>query len=126
MDKVGMGFRLPRLLRGDIRDFNRASAEAALDFAEAQVFAPERNDFDFAMNRHILPALGIRYWHSKSNGPRLSDSQSWGEMIAKLTLAGVLTPEDARALAGTKVLSQELHPGRCQPSLIRLRRQTPS
>lgn len=108
MDKVGMGFRLPRLLRGDIRDFNRASAEAALDFAESQVFVPERNDFDFAMNRHFLSTLGIRYWRFKSNGPRLSDSQSWGEMIAKLTVAGILTPEDGRALAGTKVLSQEL------------------
>jgi len=108
MDKVGMGFRLPRLLRGDIRDFNRASAEAALDFAESQVFGPERNDFDFAMNRHVLPALGIHHWQFKSNGPRLSDSQSWGDMIVKLTVAGILTPEDARALTGTKVLSQEL------------------
>lgn len=108
MDKVGMGFRLPRLLRGDIRDFNRASAEAALDFAESQVFVPERNDFDFAMNRFILPLLGIRYWRFKSNGPRLSDSQTWGDMITKLTLAGILTPADARELAGKKVLSHEL------------------
>jgi len=84
------------------------SAEAALDFAESQVFGPERNDFDFSMNRHVLPALGIHHWQFKSNGPRLSDSQSWGDMIIKLTTAGILTPEDARALTGTKVLSQEL------------------
>lgn len=108
MDKVGMGFRLPRLLRGDIRDFNRASAEAALDFAESQVFVPERNDFDFAMNRFILPCFGIKYWTFKSNGPRLSDAQSWGEMITKLTTAGILTPEDARELTGKKVLASEL------------------
>ena len=108
MDKVGMGFRLPRLLRGDIRDFNRASAEAALDFAESQVFVPERNDFDFAMNRFILPCFGIRYWTFKSNGPRLSDAQSWGEMIAKLTNVGILTPADARELVSKKVLASEL------------------
>lgn len=108
MDKVGMGFRLPRLLRGDIRDFNRASAEAALDFAESQVFVPERNDFDFVMNRFILPSLGIRYWSFRSNGPRLSDAQSWGDMIAKLVNAGILTPADARELTSKKVLSQEL------------------
>lgn len=108
MDKVGMGFRLPRLLRGDIRDFNRASAEAALDFAESQVFVPERNDFDFIMNRFILPVLGIRYWTFKSNGPRLSDAQSWGDMIVKLANAGILTPADARELTSKKVLAQEL------------------
>ena len=66
MDKVGMSFRLPRMLRGDIRDFNRATADAALEFAEMQVFVPEREDFDFVMNRVILPKLGIRFWTFKS------------------------------------------------------------
>lgn len=108
MDKVGMGFRLPRLLRGDIRDFNRASAEAALDFAESQVFHPERNEFDFTMNRFLLSVLGIKYWRFKSLGPRLSDAKSWGEMIVALTVAGILTPQDAREIAGKKVLSHEL------------------
>lgn len=108
MDKVGMGFRLPRMLRGDVRDFNRSTAEAALDFAESQVFNPERNDFDFLVNRFVLPEISITLWKFKSNGPRLSDSQSWGEMIAKLTVAGVLTPADAREIAGQKVLSNEL------------------
>lgn len=108
MDKVGMSFRIPRLLRGDIRDFNRASAEAALDFAESQVFHPERNEFDFLMNRFVLPVLGIRYWRFKSLGPRLSDAKSWGDMIVALTTAGILTPQDAREIAGKKVLSHEL------------------
>jgi PBSX family phage portal protein len=84
------------------------SAEAALDFAESQVFVPERNDFDFTMNRFILASFGIRYWRFKSNGPRLSDAQSWGEMIVKLTNAGVLVPADARELTSKKVLAQEL------------------
>lgn len=108
MDKVGMGFRLPRLLRGDIRDFNRASAQAALEYAESQVFVPERNDFDFFVNRFILPALGILHWRFKSLGPRLSDSEDWGKMIALLTTAGILVPADARELASKKVLSTDL------------------
>ncbi|MFI5300994.1 MAG: phage portal protein, partial [Polyangiales bacterium] len=40
IDKVGSAFRLPRLLRGDSRDFNRSVAEAQLRFAEDQVFQP--------------------------------------------------------------------------------------
>lgn len=108
MDKVGMGFRLPRLLRGDIRDFNRASAQSALEYAESQVFVPERNEFDFIINRFILPILGIKHWRFKSLGPRLSDSEDWGNMITKLTTAGILTPADAREIAGKKVLSHDL------------------
>src|SRR5690606_9647023 len=38
IDKVGGAFRLPRLLRGESKDFNRATAESALRFAEDQVF----------------------------------------------------------------------------------------
>jgi PBSX family phage portal protein len=43
IDKVGSAFRLPRLLRGDSRDFNRSVEDAQLRFAEDQVFQPERD-----------------------------------------------------------------------------------
>lgn len=108
MDKVGMMFRMPRLLRGDIRDFNRASAQSALIFAESQVFLPERIDFDFGINHFVLAELGIRLWKFKSNGPRLSDAEDWGDMITKLTTGGVLTPADARELVGKLVLMRDL------------------
>jgi hypothetical protein len=45
IDKVGSAFRLPKLLRGESKDFNRATAESALRFAEDQVFQPERDEF---------------------------------------------------------------------------------
>lgn len=108
MDKVGMSFRMPRLLRGDIRDFNRSSAQAALVFAESQVFLPMRNEFDFGMNHFILPALDVKTLSFKSNGPQLSDAEDWGDMIAKLTVAGILTPADARDLASKLVLNRDL------------------
>lgn len=107
MDKVGMAFRLPRLLRGDIRDFNRASAEAALEFAEQQVFQPEREEFDFMVNRRLLPELGVRFWKFKSNAPSLRDPMSLAEVIAKLVTANVLTPEEARELT-EMVFNREL------------------
>lgn len=107
LDKVGMSFRLPRMLRGDIRDFNRATADAALEFAEMQVFSPEREEFDFVMNRKILPTLGIRFWRFKSNSPKLTDPVEHGKMIGDLTKEGVLTPGEAREEA-EKVLNREL------------------
>lgn len=99
IDKVGMGFRLPRMLRGDIRDFNRATADAALGFAESQVFAPERHDFDWMINREILPALKIKYWRFVSNSPSTRDPFDLGEIVASFVTASILTPEEGRELA---------------------------
>jgi PBSX family phage portal protein len=99
IDKIGMSFRLPRLLRGDIRDFNRGTAEAALEFAEMQVFAPEREDFDWFINRKIIAELGIRYWEFRSNSPNVTNPIDLAEMISQLVREAILTPEEARELA---------------------------
>ena len=98
MDKIGMAFRLPRLLRGDVRDFNRATADASLDFAEQQVFSPEREEFDFMLNRRVLAAMGIRFWSFKSNSPSVKDPEALATMIKDLVVANVLTPGEARDL----------------------------
>lgn len=98
IDKVGQSFRLPRLLRGDIRDFNRSTALAAIQFTEMQVFGPEREEFDFVINRKILAAMGIRFWRFKSQSPVTRDPQAVAEVIKNLANAGVLTPEEGREL----------------------------
>jgi PBSX family phage portal protein len=100
IDKVGSAFRLPRLLRGDTRDFNRATADAALRFAEDQVFQPERDEFDYQMNRRLLPEMGIRFWRFRSQTPATRDPERMSVMVEKLVRVGVLTPEEGRVLAG--------------------------
>jgi len=100
IDKVGASFRMPRLLRGDIRDFNRSTALAALHFAEEQVFQPERQEFDFIVNRKLLSAMGIRFWKFVSNAPVTRDPQVMAEIVKNLVTANVLTPEEGRRLAG--------------------------
>jgi PBSX family phage portal protein len=107
-DKVGMAFRLPRLLRGDVRDFNRATADAALEFAEAQVFGPERVEFDFQINRVVLGSLGVRFWTFHSNAVQVRDPKVLAEIIGSLTANNVLVPNDARALAGELVFNRKL------------------
>ncbi len=100
IDKVGQSFRLPRMLRGDIRDFNRSTADAALVFAEMQVFEPERQEFDFILNRKILSMIGIRFWRLVSLAPIMRDPSAMSDIIKNLMNANVLTPEEARELAG--------------------------
>lgn len=99
IDKVGGAFRLPRLLRGDSRDFNRAVADAQLRFAEDQVFQPERDEFDYLINRKLLADMGIRFWRFRSQTPVTRDPERMTDMVEKLVRVGVLTPEEGRGLA---------------------------
>lgn len=98
-DKLGQAFRLPRLLRGDVRDFNRSTAAASLDFAELQVFGPQRQQFDWVMNKLILPALGIKFHTFKSNAPTIREPEALSLMIKDLVTASVITPGEGRDLA---------------------------
>jgi PBSX family phage portal protein len=60
------------------------TAAAALDFAERQVFEPERMSFDYLINRWVLPDLGIKHWEFKSNSPAQRDPESLAKMIHDL------------------------------------------
>jgi PBSX family phage portal protein len=100
IDKVGQSFRLPRMLRGDIRDFNRSTADAALTFAEVQVFEPERQEFDFVINRQILNTIGICFWRFVSLAPVIRDPVAMSEIIKNLSNANVIVPAEGRELAG--------------------------
>jgi PBSX family phage portal protein len=106
-DKVGQSFRLPRLLRGDVRDFNRSTAEASIDFAEVQVFGPIRQEFDWRINKRILAEMGVKYHNFRSNAPAVRDPAALSLIIERLVKANVLTPEEARTLS-TGVFNHEL------------------
>ncbi len=100
IDKVGSSFRLPQLLRGDSKDFNRSVADAQLRFAEDQVFQPERDEFDFLINRKLLAEMGIRFWRFRTQTVATRDPERLTDMVEKLVRVGVLVPEEGRALAG--------------------------
>jgi PBSX family phage portal protein len=99
LDKVGGSFRLPRLLRGEGQDFNRSVADAQLRFAEDQVFQPERDEFDFFLNRKLLSDLRIRFWRFRSQTPLARDPERLTDMVEKLVRVGVLVPDEGRTLA---------------------------
>jgi PBSX family phage portal protein len=98
-DKVGQSFRMPRLLRGDVRDFNKSTADASVDFAEIQVFGPIRQQFDWLMNQVVLAALDIKYHEFVSNAPTVRDPLNMSLMIKDLVTANVITPGEGRELA---------------------------
>lgn len=65
-EKIRSSFRLPPLYVGLAKDFNRATAEEAREIAEAQVFGPERDAFDFVINHRIFPVLDVVHWEFKT------------------------------------------------------------
>lgn len=108
-EKVGNQFRLPRIIRGNSSDYNRATAQAALQYAEQQVFQPERSKIDFVIDHRILAAKGVRFHEFQSNSPDLRDSSAITANIVALVEACVITPAEARVFAAD-VFNEEIHP----------------
>lgn len=59
--RVRTSFRLPPLFLGLAQDYNFATAQASYMVAEAQVFAPERNEFDEIINVKIMKEIAPEY-----------------------------------------------------------------
>ncbi len=98
IDRVGSQFRLPRFLRGDDRELNRATADAALRFGEDQVFAPERDDFDHYINDRIMPDIGCSFYGFRSLTPVTRDPERLSKVVKEQVLAGTITPRDGRSI----------------------------
>jgi PBSX family phage portal protein len=122
-EKVGNQFRLPKLLRGDTKDFNRATADAALDYAEQQVFAPERTKMDHLINRRLMGLLDSRFFEFVSNGVQTKDQPELAGMIKGHVQLGILTPNEGRELSSDvfgKTFKKLEHPWADQPLSLSL------
>ena len=65
-DHVRTAFRLPPLFIGEASDYNFATAYTAYMVAEAQVFFPERDEFDNIINNRICKSLGAKKYRFRS------------------------------------------------------------
>ncbi|MEN6368973.1 MAG: hypothetical protein ABFD77_04655, partial [Thermotogota bacterium] len=98
-DRIGASFRLPPMLRGYTpKDLNRATAIAALAFAETQVFSPERDDVDWIIDKEILPRIGVRLYAFKSNPPATKSPEEIAELIRVAAPQGGILPYEIRTL----------------------------
>lgn len=107
--KVARQYRLPELIRGASAEVNRAQAEAVLKFVEQQVFQPEREEFDWVMNSRVLADMRIRFWRFVTNSAPMKDATLETETAEKLVTAGILTPNEGRALTG-EALNKDFAP----------------
>jgi capsid portal protein len=83
---------VPPIAIGESQDYNRATAQVAMEMAERGVFAPLRNEFDDRINRFIMPELGILHWKFRSGTPDLTNVEDTVSAIEAGVLAGVGSP----------------------------------
>lgn len=86
-DHVLGGFRLPKLFLGRAEGLNFATAYVSYMVADAQVFQPERTEFDEITNRTIVKALGCTKTRFKSKGISLKN------VDAQLAALGLIGPK---------------------------------
>jgi len=107
IDKVRSSFRLPPIFTGRSEDYTRATADTSKKLADEQVFAPERNEFDSALNTLVMPLIGA-VWHMyKSNSPNVTDNQDLIKMLGISEKTGGMTPQIARDIM-SDVFSKDL------------------
>lgn len=82
-DHVRVGFRLPPLFLGKAADYNFATAQTSYMVAEAQVFQPERSEFDELINKTLIKALGFKTLKIRSNPITLKSVEN---QLAGITL----------------------------------------
>jgi PBSX family phage portal protein len=91
-DHIRKSFRLPPLFIGDSAEHNFATAVVSYMVAEAQVFSPERVEFDEVINKTILKELGIKNTKIKSKGITMKNA---ADQVAALPLVQTMVkPED--------------------------------
>jgi PBSX family phage portal protein len=105
-DVIRGAFRLPPILVGQVADVNRATAEASIDLAESQVFAPLRRRIEHVINARILGAMGIQLWKLAFSGMSIAKPTDRAKVVAAKKEA--LSVNDIRREEGLAVIDHEL------------------
>lgn len=112
-EHVRVAFRLPPLFIGRSEDYNFATAETGYMVAEAQIFLPERNEFDEVMWQ-VTKALGVRNYVFKSKALTITGSDQRLSAIELMVEGKFVDLEDAATelnkLAGTNMKYKEPPP----------------
>lgn len=96
--RVQSAFRLPDLYTGYTTDFNRATAQTAMEVTEKQVFQPERKSLAWAINNMLLNGYGFKYVEAYFLEPDISNVDDLFKILTITEKAGGLTPNKARMI----------------------------
>nr|WP_300663116.1 phage portal protein [uncultured Acetatifactor sp.] len=104
--KAQSAFLLPDLYVGYTTDFNRATAQTAMEVTEKQVFQPERASLAWMVNQKLLNGYRFRYVETQFDEPDITNPDDIQKMLNIAERAGGLTPNAAKELT-YKVLGKD-------------------
>ena len=117
-EHIRTSFRIPGVLIGISNDYNLATSISALKSAEAQVFQPERFEFDEVINKKILKALGAKRYKFASNPTVFTDEniQVQAMQYAAAAIGGEEMVKTLNTITGLSMEYSEAHdPAKQQP-----------
>lgn len=97
--RVQSAFNLPDLYVGYTRDFNRATAQAAIEITEKQVFQPERASLAWTINNRLLNGYKFRFCEVKFKAPDITNPDDLYKILTVAEKAGGLPPNKAKQVA---------------------------
>lgn len=97
--KVQSAFRLPDLYVGYTADFNRATAQTAMEVTEEQVFQTERQSLAWIINNKLLNEYGFEHVEAYFKDPDISNPDDLFKILSVCSNAGGLPPNKAKEIA---------------------------
>ena len=97
--KVQSSFLLPDLYVGYTTDFNRATAQSAMEVTEKQVFQPERISLAWIINNKLLNGYAFKYVEAFFEAPDITNPDDIFKILTVAERAGGLPPNTAKELA---------------------------
>ena len=97
--KVQSSFRLPDLYTGYTTDFNRATAQTAMEVTEKQVFQPERESLAWIINNKLLNGYAFKSVEVFFEKPDITNPDDLFKMLSVCNNAGGFTPNKAKQVA---------------------------
>lgn len=94
--KVQSAFQLPDLYVGYTTDFNRATAQTAVETTEEQVFQPNRNSLAWVINHKLLGDYQFKYVEAYFKAPNITNPDDIYKILSVCARAGGLTPNKAK------------------------------
>lgn len=104
--KIQSSFLLPDLYVGYTTDFNRATAQTAMEVTEKQVFQPERISLAWAINNKLLNEFCFKFVEAYFEEPDITNADDIFKILTVAERAGGIPPNTAKELA-FKTLGKE-------------------
>lgn len=96
--RVQSAFLLPDLYVGYTTEFNRATAQTAMEVTEEQVFQPERKSLAWVINHKLLNNYKFEYVEAYFLEPDISNPDDMYKLLTVANNAGGVTPNMAKEI----------------------------